>query len=411
MPYLVIHSSFFMNHTALAFILVSPLLINGCAQKGIANQDEFDQLAHQKAEEYVGKTRSALEKAEDVYGQARTQQLDVLAPLHWQQLTDAIKKTRTADLEGNNAASIEAAAWVMTYFDSAQTVKQQVETQLGDVLAQQAVLLELKADRILRRDYRDLVKELKKLTRSIESDQTKDISSKADDLLEDMQELELNTMLEIHWRPAQATLDKSEDEGTDDFAPETFTIAERLTRRAKDTIREQYQNREMCKTVGLEALRAAQHALYIGREAEKIINMDIDDSEEAALRFEGYLHRIAIALGAGDLRNMAFLDQTLALVQKAGEQRAAVEKPLLRQIEQLQRQLETSQAQLQAGQPPVSDAEKPLSEPEPAATTEQATEQNTNVNQSEPTADTSADAQPITIVEAESHDSAQQSSD
>ena len=337
-----------MQRIALVSILISPLLINGCAQQGIANQDEFDQLAHQKAEEYVGKTRSALEKAEDVYGQAKSQQLNVLAPLHWQQLSDAIKKARTADLEGNNDASVEAAAWVMTYFESAQKVKAQVETQLGDVLAQQAVLLELKSDRILKRDYRDLIGELKKLARDIESGQAKDIADDAAELLEEMQELELNTMLEIHWRPARDTLDKAEDEGTDDFAPETFAIAERLTRKARYTIREQYQNREICDGVGIEALRASQHALYIGREAEKIINMDIDDAEEAALRFEGYLHQVSTALGAGDLRNMAFLDQTLALVQKAGEQKSAAEKPLLKQIEQLQSQLAALQAQLRS---------------------------------------------------------------
>ena len=336
-----------MNRIALVSIFVSLLLINGCAQQGIANQDEFDQLAHQKVEEYIGNTRSALEKAEDVYGQAKTQQLNILTPLHWQQLTDAIKKARVADLEGNNEASIEAAAWVMTYFESAQKIKAEIETQLGGVLAQQAILLDLKTDRILKKDYRNVIDDLKKLTRDIESGQTKDIQDDAKDLLDEMTELELSTMLEIHWRPARATLDKAEDEGTDDFAPETFAIAERLTRKAKFTIREQYQNRTICGTVGLDALRAAQHALYIGREAEKIINMDIDDAEEAALIFEGYLHQISTVLGAGDLRNMAFLDQTLALVQKAGEQKSAAEKPLLKRIELLQQQLSELQAQLE----------------------------------------------------------------
>jgi len=330
-----------MKRLAIFLIVTSQVLIAGCAQKGIANQDEFDQLAHQKAEEYVGNTRSALEKAEDAYTQAKEEKLSIITPLHWQQLTQAIKKARSADLEGNNEASLEAAAWVMTYYESAQKIKAQIQTQLSDVLTQQQVLLELKSDKILRRDYRDLIDELKKLTRSIESGQSDKIADDASDLLEDMQELELDTMLEIHWRPARKTLDKAEDEGTDDFAPETFSIAERLTRKTQRTIREQYQNREICTSAGLEALRAAQHALYIGREAENIINMDIDDAEEAALRFEEYLHRISTVLAAGDLRNMAFLDQTLALVQKANEQKSDIEKPLLKEIERLKQQLET----------------------------------------------------------------------
>lgn len=346
-----------MKHLAISLIAASQLLIVGCAQKGIANQDEFDQLAHQKAEEYVGNTRSALEKAEDAYTAAKSEQFSILTPLHWQQMTLAIKKARTADLEGDSVSSLEASAWVMTYYDSALNVKKEVEAQLGEVLAQQQVLLSLKSDKILRRDYRKRVNELRQLTRTIESGQTDKVAEDGKELLEEMQQLELDTMLEIHWRPARKVLDKAEDEGTDDFAPETFAIAERLTRKAHDTIQEHYQKRDICSSIGLEALRAAQHALYIGREAEKIINMDIDDAEEAALRFEEYLHQIATALSADDLRNMAFLDQTLALVQKTREQKAAAEKPLLKEIEQLKRQLKALQLKALPAQPDDQSSE------------------------------------------------------
>lgn len=382
-----------MKHLAIPLIAASQLLIVGCAQKGIANQDEFDQLAHQKAEEYVGNTRSALEKAEDTYTTAKSGQFSILTPLHWQQMTLAIKKARAADLEGNSDTSLEAAAWVMTYYDSALKVKKEVETQLGDVLAQQQVLLSLKSDKILRRDYRKLVDELRQLTRTIESGQADKIAEDGKELLEDMQQLELETMLEIHWRPARKVLDKAEDEGTDDFAPETFAVAERLTRTAYETIQEHYQKRDTCGSIGLEALRAAQHALYIGREAEKIINMDIDDAEEAALKFEEYLHQISTALSAGDLRNMAFLDQTLALVQKAREQKAAAEKPLLKEIEQLKQQIQTLQTQQQdVHSEPLSsqsDASPTVPESEPEAASEPPIPDSAAIDESkEETADT-----------------------
>ncbi len=337
-----------MNRHLVLGVLGINLIITGCAQKGIANQDAFDQLAHQKAEEFIGNTLSALEKAEDVYGQARAENLPELTPLHWQQLTESIKKARSADLEGESSASLEAAAWVMTLYDSAQQSKQRVEQQLADILAQQQVLLSIKTDKILRRPYRDSIDDLKTLARHIESGQTRNLPDDANDLLKDMQALERDTMLELHWRPARKTLDKSEDEGSDDFAPETFAIAERLTRDVKKTITERYQDRLLCESTGLKALRAAQHALYIGREAESIINMDIDDSEEAALRLEGYLHQIATALEAGDLRNMSFLDQTLALVQKAHEQRDKAVIPLKKEIDALKQELlqyQTAQAE------------------------------------------------------------------
>lgn len=314
--------------------------LSGCAQQRIANEAELDNTAARKAESFVGDSRNALDDAEDALRRAATEDLEFFTPLHWQQINDAIRSARKQDASGNQQAAITSSALVTTLLSSALDYKARISTRLADLLNQRQVLLDIRADKVQSKDFDKQNKRIRELASLLETGKDKDMRSDITDILADMREIEQQTMLELHWRPARKTLDKAEDEGVDDFAPETFSAAERLTDEAEDTISEQFQNRELSTSVGLTALRAAQHALYIGREAERIINMDLDDAEQAALRFEGFLNQIGEALGTGDLRNMAFQDQTLALIQKARELHNNAQAPLQKEINQLQQQLQ-----------------------------------------------------------------------
>lgn len=327
----------------LALTVSATLISSGCATRHIANEDSLESQAAIRAEQLTGNTQSALDKAEEAIAKAKGENYALLTPLHWQQMNDAIKLARKEDLASNSEASVAASARVLTLAESAEVTRVQVQDLLSQVLRQKAVLDDVKADKVLPKEYRAIRSQIMDLARLIEAGKAAKIDGDINDLMADMDELERDTMLEIHWRPALQTLAKAEKEGVDDYAPETFSDAEAITEEAEDTIREQYSNRQLSTDVGLRALRAAQHALYIGREAESIINMDIDDAEHAALRFESYLHQLAEALNAGDLRNMAFLDQTLALVQKAREQADSIRQPLQQRIQQLEAQLQAIQ--------------------------------------------------------------------
>ncbi|MGB1093006.1 MAG: hypothetical protein ACPGYX_12850, partial [Oceanobacter sp.] len=65
------------------------------------------------------------------------------------------------------------------------------------------------------------------------------------------------------------------------------------------------------------------------------------------LRFEDYMARIGDALDAGDQRNMALIDQSMSLAQKAQEMRSRIEAPLKAQVESLQLELDTLKAQME----------------------------------------------------------------
>tara|TARA_R110002167_G_scaffold155331_1_gene349744 strand:- start:3381 stop:4445 length:1065 start_codon:yes stop_codon:yes gene_type:complete len=350
-----------LRHSTFLPVLLALLLTSGCASKHIANEEAFDDLAARKAEAFTGDTDSALDKAEDALITARNENIALYSPLHWQQMTESIKTARKDDLAGKNQQAIEAAAWTLTLFESAMTNKQKVEDRLSVLLVQKQTLEEIKANKVLPAAYQKQFEQIKALAQRIEAGRDGNMNDDISDLLEDMQALERDTMLELHWRPARKTLDKAEDEGVDDFAADTFRAAEKLTEEARDTISDQYPNRVLSEQIGKRALRAAQHALYIGREAEKIINMDIDDAEQAALRFEDYLHQLAEALNAGDLRNMAFIDQTLALVQKANELSVNIKAPLEKRIQELTSRLHTLESEASV---PVPATSKPkLSQP------------------------------------------------
>jgi len=326
-------------------LFAGTLAATGCASNHIANEDSLENQAAIRAEQLTGNTQTALDKAEDAVEQARKDNYSLLTPLHWQQMNEAIKEARQQDLASNNSEAVAASARVLTLFESATQTRSKVENLLSSVLLQKDILEDIKADKVLPKPFREARNQIQKLAREIEAGKENKIDGDISDLMDDMKELERDTMLELHWRPAANTLIKAEKEGVDDFAPETFSEAESLTDEAEDTIKEQFENRRLSADVGLRALRAAQHALYIGREAEAIINMDIDDAENAALRFESYLHQLAEALNAGDLRNMAFLDQTLALVQKAREQATTIRQPLEQRIQQLESELNTLKQQ------------------------------------------------------------------
>jgi len=237
-----------------------------------------------------------------------------------EQIQQALKQARSHELAGDAQASIESSARVLSLLDSALKNKARAQSALSPLFAQKAVLDEIKAGSVMSARYQREMKELRSLISMIEAGESDKVIDKSAGVLKSLQQLELDTMLRLHWQPANETLEKADDEDADTHAPATFSDAELQVEKAAQTIRRHYQDRALTESTGKEALRAAQHALYIAREAKNITRLDSAQAEQAALEFEGYLHQLSMTLGAGDMRHMALKDQTLAIVQYAEEQ-------------------------------------------------------------------------------------------
>ncbi|WP_286715379.1 hypothetical protein [Thalassolituus sp. UBA2009] len=310
----------FSFSTPLLTGLLSLSLLSGCAAQRIANEDSVSQATTEKVSELGNDSERALSQAKAAYATASSEDLSFYAPLHMEQIQQALKQARSHELAGDAQASIESSARVLSLLDSALKNKARAQSALSPLFAQKAVLDEIKAGSVMSARYQREMKELRSLISMIEAGESDKVIDKSAGVLKSLQQLELDTMLRLHWQPANETLEKADDEDADTHAPATFSDAELQVEKAAQTIRRHYQDRALTESTGKEALRAAQHALYIAREAKNITRLDSAQAEQAALEFEGYLHQLSMTLGAGDMRHMALKDQTLAIVQYAEEQ-------------------------------------------------------------------------------------------
>lgn len=342
------------------FCCLIALLNSGCANKQIAYQETFESLANETAESFAGDSERALNEAEQAYKAANNAELDFYAPLHMQQIRDSLKQARSLELEGNSDATIQMSAKVVALYEAGKRNKAKVEALLPALIQQKNTLDEIKANNILPGDYRDGMDDVKELISLIEAGEEVRAAKESGAVLADLQRIERDTMLRQHWFPARETLDKAEDEDADNNAAQTFASAEQLVDDAERIIRQSYSDRRLVEKTGKQALRAAQHALFIGREVSLLVKMTHAQAEQAALKFENYLGQIGSVIDAQDLRHMSLEDQTLALKQYAGEQAGKISAEYQKQIKALNALIAKLQRQQMATDDDIPEGEKPV---------------------------------------------------
>lgn len=350
-------------------VILSALLITGCANRHIAQNDSFDQSTLDTAAEFSGDSEKALQEAEIRYEAAIAADMNFYAPLHMAQANELLASARTAEIKGLQSDSIIASARVITLLTFAETNKKKVEVLLKPLLEQKKVLEQLNSPRILPDNFADGLEDIKDLITQIEEGKEDIAPSDIDTTLNNLIQLEVETLLETHWQPAQNTLEKAENEGADKNAPQSFLFAEELVEQAEEDIRAQFSDREFVATKGLAALRAAQHALYVARDAEQLLKLTQERAEQAVLKFESLLAQIGATLNAQDVRHMALQDQATALAQSAETQASRMIVPLQKRIMQLEKLLESKAAPL-ANTDEASNTPEEVETPDPSVDTD-----------------------------------------
>ncbi len=330
-------------------ILLSALLVStGCANKRLAQSDELDQVALETAADFSGDSERALVEAEVKHEAAIASEMNFYAPLHMEQADEALALAREKELKGIQSDSIIASAKVITLLKRAQKNKEKVEVLLQPLLQQKTILEQLNSPRVLPNQFDSRIEDIKDLIAKIEQGADGIDTAEMTSVLDDLKQLELDTLLEIHWRPAKKTLIKAEDEDADKNAPKSFASAEELVDFAEREIRAKYLNRELVTQHGFTALRSAQHALYVARDAELLVKLNNQRAEDAVLKFEALLAQIGITLKAEDVRHMALQDQATALAQNAETQASRLIAPLQKRIAELESQLEAQKPEVEA---------------------------------------------------------------
>lgn len=342
--------------------LLALLTLAGCSGKQLSDEDFFKKLEAASEGAVAEYKRSTFDEVREAYQTGLELRLSLYTPSSWAHFNQQLREASRKDAEGQHQDCEDIASQALAMFDKMTANRALIASALSEPVAMLAKLDEIKADKVLPGEYAELTEEFEELSYDLESRLMSeglgtDESGKVlvpgplhkdhQKLIAGLDQLQQETLLALHWQPAQRVLDKIKMQNLDKLAPRSYQEALDLTNAAKQQISESYKTPDTCKALGDSALKAAQHALYVGREVRKILNLDERSAEGKILKFEGYLHQIAEALEAGDQRNMALIDQTISLVQKAQQMRDRIEQPLRDEIETLRIQLNSLQAQLE----------------------------------------------------------------
>jgi hypothetical protein len=320
-------------------LIILSILLSGCANKVTSNQNKIEPYIADQTEEDSGNSERALIEAETQYDEALQADIEFYSPLTIQKAQEFLKLAQVKELNADKKSSLKASTNVLLLLESAKKNKEKVEHLLKKIFSQKKILDNLKTPRILTAEYNAQISNIKNIIQKIENNEQAEALKVSDKIYSELQTLELNTLLAIHWSPAKKTLQKAKEEGAINFANKSFLLASDAVNNAETLIRSDYKNHSKVEINGTTALRAAQKALYTARDAKYLIGLNQEQAEGVVLRFQDLIAKIGTALKSKDLRHMGLEDQANALAQVAETQGSRLTASLNEKIADLEEQL------------------------------------------------------------------------
>lgn len=335
------NSTSFSRFTPCYLLITALIFLSACSSQPVVNYEQINSITAEDEEVFSADSERLLAAAETKHDAASKAEMNFYAPAHMRQASEKLDLARDFALKGLPDESIAASSKVIQLLRLAEKNKTSVETMLQPLLKQKLILEQLNTPLVLSDQFNHQLDSIQKLIEDIESNEAVITENTMLPILNEMKQLELDTLLTIHWQPAKETLEKAKDENADDNAPRSFAIANQMVEQSETIIRNNFGDRKRVAAEGLKALRAAQHALYIARDAELLYQLDKKRAENAALAMEDLLTKIADALKTGDVRHMALTDQANAIAQAAETQGSRLIAPLQSRIDFLENLLES----------------------------------------------------------------------
>lgn len=309
-----------MNHLCLHRIATAIFImtIAACTSTPKTNQDIFNEITRATEVSYESDAEKALSQAEATLRQAQLESLDFFAPAAFANIEREVRNARQANVEGKTARIQNANQTAASQLQQGLRTKKTVQEQLAQPLRHKKTLDHIKAAHVSRIQYRIIMQNLLQFVERVEREDT--ISAgEISALLEQMKALEIETVLTVHWQPAAQVLAQAKTENADQLAPKTYTHAASTVSAAEAQIRTQYQAIDVVTQIGQDALRAAQQALFVAREARLLVNATPSSAEAFVLRMQTYFFDIAQTLDGLDVRHLSLQDQALAIQQRLKE--------------------------------------------------------------------------------------------
>jgi hypothetical protein len=297
-------------------VILSGFFLSGCSSNKLATT-EIEHAAQKRALATNVTPEQAVAETRELISQAETDKLDYFTPMHFknvQEVFESIEKIQQSnEVKNKDIAVITEAFKAQELLKKAYLAKAVIDNTLADVFSHQAILLAIGSKEQYPKTYGDIVEELNLLFKLIENNKVEQARKDKKNVLADMVELEINTLVKLYVLPAKIILEKADDKDADDYAEKTYEQAELSIERAVAFIKNYYRQHEDAKKFGHEAVIAAKRALNIGQLSSEMVRLSENDAEKKALEFEKILALIIKGMKAEDLEGLTLREQAEAL--------------------------------------------------------------------------------------------------
>lgn len=298
----------------LLFILSFSILLSACST--LPDQQNLNQRAQQLAVKSSKSDQSLLQQAKLHIQKAHSESLAFYAPTYLENAekdyaiaqADYQAKHASQDIRLHAQLAIE---WVNAGIRN----KKMVREYLSKSLDNRQVLLELKAQEHFPNAFKAIEQQHLALIKLVEQREEKKAREQEKSLLQEMSELEINTIGKTYLSQAYLMLKQAQELNAEKQLPKTYAEALNQIKDTEQFIRQNPRDKITIDDLAKDCLFASERLYSLSRLAQQMQLAEPQSLESLVLKHENQLQRIAEAINHKDIRNLSFEDQSVLLSQ------------------------------------------------------------------------------------------------
>lgn len=300
--------------------LLSTGLLCACSAPALKDSGQLEKAAAAAARNLNNDNATYIAEARSSQQQADAAELYLYSPTYYSQATEALNKAvelQEKSPEQANANVATQAILAKSLFERGMQIKSQVEIELKNSINFIGILKGLDCPNLMKNEYQDVLQEFRNLTSLIETGKTDKIANEQKDLLREFSKLEQATLTKAYVSKPEQALDEAEDDDADDYAPKTYSSAQKHLETLKNTISQAPRDLDNIKLQSTMAYRAALHAQQVAKAAAGLLNLKQKETEDKVLQTEALLKHIADSLHMEQPVYLSLQEQAFAIAQNA----------------------------------------------------------------------------------------------
>lgn len=241
---------------------------------------------------------------------ARQDQIDILSPGNFYEANRALEDAKNAYSKGRDSSVIlKKVATGNTYLKAAMSSSETARQNTDDVLNARRAALEANAENQFPKEFSNADRELTDLTKQIEKNKFKKVTTIRPELLGKYLALEIKAIKENNLKESKTIIEMAKKEGARKFAPRTLATAEKSVIDTENYITAYRHNSMGIRKRAMETKEAADNLLRINRIAK---GTDHVSPEEVALSLEKEKMKVAMKQS-----QLAVVEEELQTTQSA----------------------------------------------------------------------------------------------